>query len=702
MKFLSLLKKKPFCNDIHYFFFLIIIFILSLKYYFFFILLFIYLIFIFKKTKYIIISIISILMIFLIILIKNQIRNYFNYDIYHNAYVIDVIDDNNYEILINLNKFRKKEYNHDKKPGNILKIKIEKEDYYKKYENDFDYDKYLLSNNYVSSSKEINSKKLGNIYNLNTLKYYYLKYLKNNLNDKSYEYVSSLIFAKGEMDDEIKDTYSTLGLSHILAISGLHIIIIFNILSFILLKFFHIYKKKIPLIIIGLYVLFIGCPISALRSYLFILILELNKKEDISYTKLDILSMIGIFLLFYNPYMLYNTGFILSFLVSFILIFMDDFIHDKNKIIRNYKRYFIIFIITIPFVINMNNKISFISLLLSPLLQTFLSYLIIPISLILSICPFFDYVFKYIFIFLNDILLNITKDTFYINVMYFDIYMIIIYYLIIIFLLISLAKRKRRIIYFILLIIYFISIKSINYIEFNPIVTFIDVGQGDGAVIKQNNHIMVIDCFNSYDYLKIKGYDYIDILLISHSDDDHLGDYIDIINRFKVKKIIGSYYDDLIYDKLKNYHNVSYLKAGDEFYFGNNKIKILGPINDYDDPNSVSLVFNININGNKILFTGDCTQKEENDILLKYKNLIDADILKVAHHGSNTSSSDEFLKYVSPNTSIISVSKNNKYHLPNTDIVNKLNKISNVYMTKDCGNIDIYLYKNKYNIKTYR
>ena len=702
MKFLTLLKKKPFCNDTHYFFFLIIIFILSLKYYFLFILLFIYLIFIFKKTKYFIISIITILMIFLIIMIKNQLRNNFNYDKYHNAYVIDVIDDNNYDILINFNKIRINEYNHNKMPGNILKIKIEKEKYNKKYENDFDYEYYLLSNNYISSAKEINSNKIGNIYNLNTLKYYYLNYLKNKLNDNSYEYVSSLIFAKREIDDEIKDTYSTLGLSHILAISGLHILIIFNMLSFILLKIFHIYKKKIPLIIIGLYILFIGCPISALRSYLFILLIELNKKEDISYTKLDILSIIGIFLLFYNPYMIYNTGFILSFLVSFFLLFMNDFVRDKNKIINNYKRYFIIFIITIPFVINMNNKISFISLLLAPLLQTFLSYLIIPISLILSICPFLDYILKYIFIFLNDILLNITKDAFFINFMYFDIYMIIIYYLIIILLLISLVKRKRRIIYFILLIIYFISIKSINYIEFNPTITFIDVGQGDGTIIKQNNHIMVIDCFNSYDYLKIKGYDYIDVLLISHSDEDHLGDYINIIKRFKVKKIIGSYYDDLIYEKLKYYDNVSYLKGGDYFYFGNNKIKILGPINDYDNPNSVSLVFNININGNKILFTGDCTEKEENDIILNYKNLLDADILKVAHHGSNTSSSWEFLSYVSPKDSIISVSKNNKYHLPNDEIVNKLNKISNLYMTKDCGNIDVYLYNNKYNIKTYR
>ena len=94
-----------------------------------------------------------------------------------------------------------------------------------------------------------------------------------------------------------------------------------------------------------------------------------------------------------------------------------------------------------------------------------------------------------------------------------------------------------------------------------------------------------------------------------------------------------------------------------------------------------------------ILFTGDMTDDEERDVLKKYGKRIDSDILKVAHHGSDTSSTKEFINLVSPKYSIISVSKNNSYGLPKKEIVDRLLGLSKVYMTKDCGNIDIYVSK---------
>ena len=122
-------------------------------------------------------------------------------------------------------------------------------------------------------------------------------------------------------------------------------------------------------------------------------------------------------------------------------------------------------------------------------------------------------------------------------------------------------------------------------------------------------------------------------------------------------------------------------------------IQIFGPINPYDDPNSNSIVFILKIYNTSILFTGDMTDSEERDVINKYGKKIDSDILKVAHHGSNTSSTKEFINLVSPTYSIISVGKNNSYNLPNKEIVERLSNISKVYMTKDCGNIDLYINK---------
>jgi len=96
------------------------------------------------------------------------------------------------------------------------------------------------------------------------------------------------------------------------------------------------------------------------------------------------------------------------------------------------------------------------------------------------------------------------------------------------------------------------------------------------------------------------------------------------------------------------------------------------------------------------------TENEEYDLIAKYGKKLDSDILKVAHHGSNTSSTNKFISYVSPNYSIISVGKNNKYGLPDEEVVNKLNKISKVYMTSINGNINFYMLNDKLWIKTYK
>ena len=96
------------------------------------------------------------------------------------------------------------------------------------------------------------------------------------------------------------------------------------------------------------------------------------------------------------------------------------------------------------------------------------------------------------------------------------------------------------------------------------------------------------------------------------------------------------------------------------------------------------------------------TEKEENDVLNKYKNKLKSDILKVAHHGSNTSSSKEFIKCVNPKDSVISVGLNNSYNLPNKEIVDRIKNYSNIYLTSELGNIDLYIYSDHYDISGYR
>ena len=104
------------------------------------------------------------------------------------------------------------------------------------------------------------------------------------------------------------------------------------------------------------------------------------------------------------------------------------------------------------------------------------------------------------------------------------------------------------------------------------------------------------------------------------------------------------------------------------------------------------MLLKVNINGTTILFTGDL----EKDVEEKLNNLnIKADILKVSHHGSKTSTTQEFLDKVNPDISIISVAEDNSFGHPNQDVLDRLKETSSVYMTKDFGEINIKIYKNK-------
>ena len=704
MKLLTILKKKPFCYDLIYFLIAIIIFILSIKYPLFYILLGIIIIYIFIKKRRIIIPILALIMIFLIrITISLYINNISEMDEY-TYYVSDIKDDNSYYAYIDYKKVLIYDYNNTAKPGDIIKAKISfYENDLKSYDTDFDNEYYLKSIGVIKSGRVYNTKIINNTFSIYSIKYYYSNYLKDNLSSDSYNYVSALVFGNNNLDKNIKDSYSILGISHVLAISGMHIIFLFNIISFILLKLFHYYKKLIPILIISIFVILIGAPLSSIRAVLFLIIGGLNTGRK-RYNKLDILSISCLLMLIINPYYLFNTGFILSFLVSFILIIKDYiFINSKYKLINTYKLYILIFLITLPFVINISNRISILSILLSPILSTIIGYILLPISYILAILPILDYVFKYIYIFINMYLINLGNLLPIIHLRSFNVYMIIFYYLIFCIFIIGIYKG-RWVYYFIMLISYLIMIYSIRYIDSRGRITFIDCGQGDSAIIElpYSKGIMVIDCFNSIDYLKAIGINNIDYLVITHSDNDHTGDYKEIIEEFNVKNIFYPKYDERFNTLLEGYNNIypiTDLSKINNQYFN---VDILGPINKYDDPNSNSIVLKIKIYNTSILFTGDMTEKEEYDVINKYKNNLKSDILKVAHHGSNTSSTNEFIKYVNPKDSVISVGLNNSYNLPNKEIVNRINKYSNIYLTKDLGNIDLYIYKDHYDISGYR
>ena len=231
-------------------------------------------------------------------------------------------------------------------------------------------------------------------------------------------------------------------------------------------------------------------------------------------------------------------------------------------------------------------------------------------------------------------------------------------------------------------------------------VHYLDVGQGDSIFVElPNNETMLIDAAESYqseniiNYLKNLNYQKIDYVIGTHPHTDHIGGLKDIINTFEIGKIYmpkvvsttKTYESLLMAIKDKNL-KINTAKAGTSIIDTDSlKINILAPNNStYTELNNYSVVTKITYGTTKFLFMGDAEKLSENEI----KENVTADVIKIGHHGSNTSSSIDFIKKVNAKYGIISVGLNNKYNLPKEEtITNWENYGTKIYLTSTNGTI---------------
>ena len=231
-------------------------------------------------------------------------------------------------------------------------------------------------------------------------------------------------------------------------------------------------------------------------------------------------------------------------------------------------------------------------------------------------------------------------------------------------------------------------------------IVYFYVGQADCTLIMQNNSTMLIDSGNSADgdnvvnAIKALGIEKLDVVIGTHVHEDHIGSMSDIIDNFEVGKFYlpynatstTSFYKRLLKSLTTKNMGIEEAVIGEKFNIGNAECEIMTVNNsDPENINEESIVLEIRYGTQKYLFMGDAEVINE-----KSREWNDIDVLKVGHHGSNTSTSSDFLKQVKPEISIISVGKDNSYGLPKKKILDRLNKQNSViYRTDEDGTIQI-------------
>lgn len=572
--------------------------------------------------------------------------------------------------------------------------------------NSFSYKDYLYNKKifYIVRASSIN--KIENNSN-----YFYT--LKNILYDRvngfeSGNYIKTLLFGDNNLSNEVKDSYRINGISHLFSISGMHINLIIGILYIYLDRI--TYNKHIKYLICDVFLIFyliFAYTSSLLRASIMFIFSSINYIFKFEINKIDIMLFTLVMAIFINPFIIYDIGFIYSYLISFFLILFYDKYKNKNYFVKGIYTSIIAFLVSFPITVFYFYEVNVFSIVINILIVPIVSIILIPLAIITLFFPICDNILFFFTNLLEDISFFLNNISFMRVIFYKPSIVIVILYFVIIY---GIYRYKKFIyLFFIVILIHFFY----PYFNNNLEITMFDVGEGDSYLVSFPNNLGNILIDTGEDdvysimkndiimYLKSKGIRKLDYVIISHGDKDHIGGLVNLINNFKVDMVIFNRGDKSLLEEedigILNSMNIKYDTFGDKIdihgislYFLNDKI--------FDNENDNSNVIYFEYLKYKFLFMGDASSNVEDYIMSKY-NISDISFLKVGHHGSKTSSSKDFIDYVTPKISLISLGRGNIYGHPNKEVLENLND-SKIYRTDLDGSINIKINKNKVRIYT--
>lgn len=535
--------------------------------------------------------------------------------------------------------------------------------------------------------------------------------------DDAYMIFAMLFGGYNNIPAELLEAFSLIGIIHILSVSGSHISLIAGFLLNLgrLLHLPRVLNLLLLIIIISFYAFLCGCTSPVIRAtimgILSVVAMTLQKSHEANH----LLSITALILLLVNPLLLFDISFQLSVastagLVYFmsslkkLFYFLPRFLADNIALTISAQ------LMTLPLIAWYFNSLS-LSSLIANLLAVPLLELVIILSLLGCVILFFPFIAKILFISSSFLLSLANIFSLYIaNLPFasiylptFSVFFIIIYYFIL-FIIFNrkLAKLclkliyKYRIVTIILLFICLIS--SIYFVSKSDDlqVHFIDVGQGDCTLIITPHHQAVMidtggipnsdfDIGTRVDlpYLRHYGINKLDYLILSHADIDHAKSAYTIMQKLPVNHFIianqplNEYTKTLKLPPNSQLLNQAVIARTDmKFIVDGVQFQFLRANENpaLNSGNAASNVLKLSYRNFSTLFTGDLPQKQEQE-LIQNRSDLHCTILKIAHHGSKTSSSMEFLQAVKPQFAIISVGKYNNYNHPSIEVIERLNKL---------------------------
>ncbi|ADL12126.1 DNA internalization-related competence protein ComEC/Rec2 [Acetohalobium arabaticum] len=541
-----------------------------------------------------------------------------------------------------------------------------------------------------------------------------------------------LLGEKELLPNEIMNKFEQVGLNHLLVISGFHIGLLVLILNSICrgLKLPVKLADLMAIFLIIGYIIITYGQASVVRAgtvvILYIIGRWFNRKVNIY----NILSLVAVIILIYNPYYLLRPSFQLSFMVVYSIIYLTPVLQRRLFFLPSFVARVLAASIAaqlgaFPILVYHFNRISF-----GPIIG---NILVMPVVSLIIFLGFISLLVGNLHLIFAQLLNNISYllSTFLLELvgylMKFDfltfklprpnLLVIGIYYFLFFQsrdllaeeIIPNFQRKREKIILGLLIILLCILVSEFSYILDDGLeAVFLDVGQGSASLLSLPSGKKVLidggpDKDLVADFLYQNGVSQLELIILSHFHSDHYKGLFRVIKEFEVDRVlvpepavqneIVSSFFQMLKKKGIDYREI---KGGGKYDLGKVKFNFYHYPGSISDPNNNSLITRLSYNDFQILFTGDAEKKVE-EYLLQKKVPVDSEVLKVGHHGSDSSSKLDFLQQVKPKLSVISVGRWNRYNLPDAGVINRLESIeAEVFETKEEGAVIIESDGEKY------
>ncbi|MGY0694323.1 DNA internalization-related competence protein ComEC/Rec2 [Virgibacillus sp. FSP13] len=602
----------------------------------------------------------------------------------------------------------------------------------------FDYRNYLLSQGIayqvtLNSLEDITcsgSSAMANIYEMRTKA---IRHIHEQVSPETASWLTALVLGDDSMiSEDTIELFQRWGLSHLLAISGLHVGLIVTLLYFMLIKLNLLTKEKaqwVMLFFLPFYAIVAGGEPSVWRASVMAMLFIVLAKLKLRYSVTDGLSIVFLLLILADKYIVYSVGFQLSFLVTFGLLLSKRWLAETSSpIFLVLQISFVSQMMILPLQVAYFYTFQPLSILLNIAVVPYFSIFVIPLMfLLLVISPVSGpllAILDRIFVLMHGIFISIIQaidQTFYFPLVIGSITIAgaLLYHCLFFLFMKKMQQKKLRYAfqYGCFLTIFIIGITLKPYFSQTGSVTMLDIGQGDAFIIElpYRRGVIMVDAgakvtFGDEQlsdknyrqiirpYLLSRGISKIDAVFLTHEDTDHIGSIPFLIEEMDVEEVIVSNYFPFSEKQASEWTkygvDIKRIEKDQSITIANQSFSVLSPNTEKTTANENSLVFYTELGGLSWLFTGDIDKSTEQEILASYPNLT-VDVLKVAHHGSDTSTDQALLTQFAPTYALISVGKNNAYGHPANEVLARLEAEGIYLMRTDSDGAVTFRYQSK-------